>query len=114
MQVETKPKVDHTPAELDDTSKLLLKAAAAIEESGHRQYDLGAPSRGFCVLGGMAYIEYGSAISIAQGKDWTPAMSRAMSRLSCSVGGCAVAWNNAEERTKDEVVAKLRAVALGG
>jgi hypothetical protein len=35
MKTKTQPKVDHTPAELDDLSRMLLKAASLIEERGH-------------------------------------------------------------------------------
>lgn len=100
---ETKylPRVDHAPAELDDASKILLKAAALIEESGWCQNAMFDKGR-MCALGAI-----GTAGRYQQSA--YDARDRLQSALHAGVG----AWNDVDGRTKDEVVAKLRAVALG-
>ncbi len=112
-EIKHLPKTDHTPAKLDDASKLLLKAASAIETYGHVKGDLGHPSKGFCFLGALTFAEHGSADAIINGKGWNKSMSAAQQRFCRNLGGQSeVDWNNAPHRTKDEVVAKMRAVAL--
>jgi hypothetical protein len=103
MKVETKPKVDHTPAELDDVSKALLAAADYIDKNGWIQEYLGSDVGPVCALGGIYYANYGR----------TGIYCDAAGRVMESVGGRLDSWNDQPGRTKDEVVSKLRAVALG-
>lgn len=96
---------------LADWAKALLKGAALIEERGWCQGDYQSEGR-LCVLG---------AIKVAVGKepdgdeDTDPIVFRAKKAMCASVGiGLIHEWNDDPARTKEEVVAKLRAVALGG
>jgi hypothetical protein len=102
-EVKHLPKVDHTPAELDEASKLLLKAAVLIEEHGLWQGDPRKAVGGICAI-------------LAIPRD-SPAAYDAQERLIKAVGGTRIVhvfeWNDAPERTAAEVCAKLRAVALG-
>lgn len=108
-EVKHLPKVDHTPAKLDAPSKLLLKAAALIEKHGHCQTGSGQDEDGrMCVLVAIARIP---------GKEG--AHNTAVDRLTAAVPhvrprGClhqVALWS---DRTPTaEVLAKLRAVALG-
>lgn len=100
-EVKNFPKVDHTPAELDDLSRALLKAADYIERHGWQQEFLGCGGGPVCVLGGIYYANEGRYYITAAG------------RLMDSLGGRADQWNDRPGRTQAEVVAKLRAVALG-
>ena len=92
------------PAQLDEASKLLLKAAALIEVRGWVQGNFEC-SRGYCI--GGAAIRADTTL----GRVVYPI---ALKRVSASLGTFYVGWNDTPGRTKDEVVAKLRAVALGG
>lgn len=93
-------KVDHTPAELDETSRILLKAAALIEEKGHSQGTCGPGPQGpFCII---------SAIFYANGTRFS---SSAEKRIAAAVGNGYVRWSDTSPAAT--VIAKLRAVALG-
>lgn len=109
-EIKQLPKTDHTPAELDETSRILLNAANLIEERGHCK---GAAQVGdaFCLSGA---ISRAALDSFQEGSDWSlwRGHEEAMARLRTHME-CPVAWNDRPERTKEEVVAKLRAVALG-
>ena len=102
------PKVDHTPAVLDEPAQMLLKAADVIEKYGHAKSTLGHISVGFCINGALNFAATGTSTN------QTTAGNSAKMRMMASLGGDQISWNNAPERTADEVVAKLRAVALGG
>jgi hypothetical protein len=110
-EVKHLPKVDHTPAELDAASRLLLRTAEVIERQGWCQCYIGIANGQVCLEG---------ALMIAAGK--TPesviipntVAGEAVSRVRASVGMGAYQWNDKPGRTKEEVIAKLRAVALGG
>ena len=100
-----RPCWENDVSRLDDAGEVLLKAAEIIEERGWCQNAL-SNGTGFCAVGalGMASRERG-------GQGFTEAWAR----LEANVLGLNVAdWNDNPFRTKEEVVAKLRAVALGG
>ena len=108
MKTITQPKVDHQPAVLDDASKLLLKAAAYLESKGWR---CGSGDSGVCAYEAIVYADKPDAIQ-------TPLATVAAERLAAALGCSEITgifkWNDARGRTKDEVIAKLRAVALRG
>lgn len=110
-EVKHLPKVDHTPAELDAASKILLKAAAVIEERGLAKGERCNAKGAMCVHGAIAFAAHGDPHAWEQ-DDGRLAVTRMVEAVDPGCGGAAQ-WNNARERTKDEVVAKLRAVALG-
>ena len=90
--------------ELDEASKVLLRAADLIEDRGWCQRALEDDMGRYCAIG-----------AILQVPGTTDERSVAATRLMKSICERDVAvWNNAPGRTKEEVVAKLRAVALGG
>jgi hypothetical protein len=96
---------------LDDASKLLLKAAALIEERGWCQREQESDDGRLCALGALHYADgnrpYDGVSKLGQ---------KARNRLCRAIGTDRVGsqWNDVPGRTKEEVVAKLRAVALGG
>ncbi|HEX8106741.1 MAG TPA: hypothetical protein VF516_03385 [Kofleriaceae bacterium] len=99
-EVKHLPKVDHTPAVLDDASKLLLKMADVIETRGHCQH-LAEDSKGrVCIVGATNYT--GTI------KGWCEVIDR----MERAMGQRFIEWNNTPGRTKEEVVAKLRAIAF--
>lgn len=98
MKVETKPKVDHTPAEMDEASLALLRAAAFLEESG---------------LWGVQHCAWTAINCSAHGITKMEASARMFKALGADNVGGIFRWNDTVGRTQDEVVAKLRAVALG-
>jgi hypothetical protein len=102
MKTKTQPKVDHTPAELDETSRILLRAAAIIEERGHAKTTSGyGPNGEVCAM---------CAIKEATPGNWFDLVAE--NRLRESIGSIHITgWNNSHSAT--EVAAKLRAVALG-
>src|SRR5437867_3333049 len=109
-EVKHLPKVDHTPAELDDASKLLLAAAAIIERQGWCQCFIGTFGGQLCIEGALNVARGREPIAMLEGNEVT---LEALLRVNKAVGASAFHWNDTPGRTKDEVVAKLRAVALG-
>lgn len=107
MFVEEKTQGE-VPAKLDEADNLLLKAAAVIERQGWCQNSIGTLDGRVCLEG---------AINVAAGMTpgnlivGVPAL--ALRRVVRALGESAFMWNDRPERTKDEVVSKLRAVALG-
>jgi hypothetical protein len=89
-----------TPADL------LLRAADLLEEFGWRQMHVGSKRQGaFCALGAIntATSDHG----LERGAEWQEAR-QILERL---VGGSVAHWNDADGRTRAEVVAKLREAA---
>lgn len=111
---------------LDDVSKLLLKAAALIEERGWCTHLLSDDRGRMCLRGGL--------IAAAGHKPWGlhdrsgigwcnlvngevpngAAIIEADARVEKVVGEHPATWNNEKAGSAAAVVAKLRAVALGG
>ena len=89
--------------ELDEASKVLLRAAEKIEREGWIQ-DMYSNEHGLCLLGALGY-------PLHEGRD---EVEEARLRLAMTIRGPLTRWNDAPGRTKEEVVAKLRSVALGG
>jgi hypothetical protein len=116
---ETKhlPKVDHTPAELGEERRLLLKAADLMEARGHCKGRLATERfHGAVCLYGALYAAANHGDAWASGPHIAKAGEAALlvrHALGLKNSYSEIDWNNAPERTKDEVVAKLRAVALG-
>jgi hypothetical protein len=108
-EVKHFPKVDHTPAELDEASKLLLKAADLIEKNGlnNKNYKYIHEDGSICVK---------CAINLADGGEpedmnsFFQSRLDAIYRLDSAIGETAYEWILG--RPQQEVVAKLRAVAL--
>lgn len=96
--------VTHEPAVLDEASELLLQGASRLERLGWCQNSVGGLFDGpTCMVGSLIV------------RDPSAAFMKAWRRLDMSVeGGSSTAWNDKPGRTKEEVVAKLRAVALYG
>jgi hypothetical protein len=100
---------------LDEASKLLLKAAAVIEERGWCQNTLESHDGRVCFAGAMKVAAYGKAWPDGPGAI-QPLMERAWYRFEDAMGvtrGLVGRWNDEPGRTQAEVVAKIRAVALG-
>lgn len=103
-------RVTHEPAVLDEPSKLLLKAAALIERVGWCQNSLRSKDGAVCMEGALATALGGSTkYNLLDGgigeQTWK--------RLQRNLGTSPWLWNDQKSNTQDEVVAKLRAVALG-
>lgn len=99
--------------QLDEASKLLLKAASIIEERGWCQHNLQSSDGRLCLEGAISFAYYGHAM----GAFCDPATRVAFDRMAAATSKDREAphhWNDDKGRTKEEVVAKLRAVALGG
>ena len=98
---------------LDEASKILLKAASLIEERGWCQHALETHEGRMCANGAV-WIAAGRPVSKdgVPPPEWHLTYRAARTRLWSSVGHVHD-WNDAKDRTQAEVVAKLRAVALG-
>lgn len=106
-EIKHLPKVDHTPDDLQPWQRLLLAAADHIERYGWCQ------GRAYARLGfNVPSCMYGAICD----QEHFPKGARAMAEIKVNeaLGGFMAHWNDAPERTKPEVIAKLRAVALGG
>ncbi len=105
MFVETK-KEGEAPAEVKPLAlwqQHLLSAATCIEKYGWVQNDIGDEHIGFCYVGAMMFAPGVHSYSDASRK------------LGKYLGlSDIVHWNNAEGRTKEEVVTAMRACAIGG
>lgn len=113
-EVKHLPKIDHTPAELDEPSRLLLKAAALIEERGHHKGSYSASNGMVCFRGALNIAACGDPVGIPNAPGADEASIRFLQTLRREGWGLGwLEWNDAPDRTRDEVVAKMRAVALG-
>jgi len=92
---------------LDDAAKLLLKAAVLIEERGWCQHEAKDTEGRLCVHGALYYANNESVNDL---------LRASADRFDASLPPNMLTpqWNDMPCRIKDEVVAKLRAVALGG
>ena len=89
--------------ELDPTTRVLLEAADRIDRLGLCKIVAEGPDGSVCVLQAIG----------RSGRD-EDEIRKTIARLERVVGFPAYHWNDAPERTKDEVIAKLRTIALGG
>lgn len=106
-EVKHLPKVDHTPAHLSDVSKTILKAADLIEEKGWIQ-GRWASSHGYCMRGAVyGVFNNGGAF----GDTPTPILGYMESRMP--PGQDCMKFNDTPGRTKEEVVSRMRSIALG-
>lgn len=124
-EVKYLPTIDHAPAKLDKPSKLLLKAAALIEEYGLAKHIQCDTTGRLCAVG--AIVKADGGVPYGEGNLWTGARSmtkvgleahkrfaEALAEITPLQSDPIASWNNTPERTADEVIAKLRAVALSG
>lgn len=109
MFVEEKRQGEVTEtATLTDEQRALLKAADLIEEHGHVQGRYGNERVGFCILGAL-HMAVGIKSPDSVPDD--PVVAAAVNKyLATAIKARADDWN--DSHSKDEVVAKLRAVAL--
>jgi hypothetical protein len=104
-------KVDHTPAVLDELSVRLLKAASHIEDHGWCQNTVRTTEGRVCVAGAIFAVTNNDANPDPLRNCMFAAFRVA---IGCAPDGGGIPnWNDQPGRTKDEAVAKLRAVALG-
>ena len=114
-EVKHLPKVDHAPAQLEEWQKLLLKAADLIESYGLAKHTT-CNNRGAMCLRGALLVAAG-AERVRHGPDMGQASNdvlEADNKMRAAVRSNPAMWNNEPARTEKEVVAKMRAVALGG
>lgn len=99
-------------AKLSPEQRLLLDAADVIRKNGHCKNALRDAAGRVCAIG--AIME--AAREAYPGPNWSGFRDRVTDafRLVEEVGGipCIAAWNNAPERTADEVIAAFERVAL--
>lgn len=95
--------------------RTLWAAADIIVEQGWCQNTAKNAIGNVCMGGAISMAHHGSAYGWAEAKD---ALARMRNTLKAeepalSISGCAVSeWNNQPGRTAEEVIAKLREVAL--
>lgn len=105
---------------LDDIGRVMLDAAALIRERGHCKYVVERDGR-VCLLGAIATVMTGSADGFHQHRVTgrviemiNPFPNEFYARMHHHLGGVdPVEWNNAPERTGEEVAAALEAAAPG-
>lgn len=111
-EVKHLPKVDHTPADLDEPAKLLLKAAALIEDRGLERVGYESKSGCLCVMGAIAIAACGTSKGGVSGSG--DDACEAWRRTRVVDGEVAFHWIQRAEVTPAMVVAHLRSVALAG
>lgn len=118
----------HLKPQLDATSKLLLKAADLIETNGLAKGKLCTNETGnlgaMCIRGALNFAATRYAFGWDGAFDDGTPRREAETRLANALGliphlfspspGALPLWNNAPERTADEVVRIMRRVAFGG
>ena len=105
--------VKHLAKELDKADLLLLKAADALETFGHCKYRLRDDQGRMCLVGALLFAKTGKS-HFPDDKFVASSIIRVpFLRIEKSVGE-PVSWNNAPERTAEEVIATLRRVAWEG
>ena len=108
------PEIASPKVELDEAALLLLKLAELIEKRGHCKHVLFVGDRctgPVCIWGGFSAIASEIGDATAPPGRWT---HRAAERLRAHLGCDEIQWNNAPERTAEEVIEVLRRVALEG
>ena len=103
--------LERTTREMDEASKLLLKAAQLIEDGGLAR-GLLRDGSSFCVVGAITYVAFGKTLPLFDRRAWG---CPAIQKLRHAIGGGdsqMVVWNNGSRA--DEVISTLRRVALGG
>jgi hypothetical protein len=109
-EIKHLPKFDHTPAVFDAPSDCLLKAAAWLEKHGLCQSGMVGTDGSGCIVHATFATGYGNEF---------PVIQEAQRRLSAAIPEipgtwkCLVQWNERSGVTQAEVIAKMRAVALG-
>lgn len=111
MFVETEERkhgeaVEAPATALDETARILMKAADLLIEYGHCKNAISNSYGNMCVLGAILCAATGDPDNV------TIAGAQAHMRLNEALRMSAIYWNNRPERTKAEVIAKLREVAL--
>jgi hypothetical protein len=99
------PETVRTPKEVTEAD-VLHRAADLLEEFGHCKGALGSKERGeFCVMGALTEARRDLGVRDGLGMGYTP--------LADAIGRDVFLhiWNNHPDRTKAEVVAKLREAA---
>ena len=97
--------------------QVLLKGADAIEQHGHIKEGYGAPDTGFCAMGALRYVVAGDRPLVAMPEDDRRLYRQARDLLGRSLGYDGfthepiVKFNDAPERTADEVIAAMRKAA---
>lgn len=109
-EVKHLPKVDHTPAELDEPSRLLLRAAALIEEKGLCQSGPFVDSDGRICF--QCALKLGLGLG-AREMDVPDVWHQANQRMSVAVGHAPFLWIERRDVTQEQVLSKMRSVALG-
>lgn len=101
-----------TEIKIEPWQKILLDAANILEEKGWIQRER---SRGtnYCMLGAIEVATYGRIRCFLRSwDDHDPVLREAVNHVQNSLDGLAPwIWNDAESRTKEQVIAKLREVA---
>lgn len=94
---------------MDETGKILLRAAKLIEQRGWTQGTYEDGDGCLCVLGAIVVAELGGRTP----KDWEAATmdASAVYRLEDTVQRHANAWNDKRGRTAEEVIDALIAAA---
>jgi hypothetical protein len=101
------------PVEVNPLSKLYAAAADAIEQKGHAKYALITDTGAMCIMGAINYVATGDACDYDNRLFQGDYNVRIIEPLEQFTGGRnPIGWNNAPERTKEEVVAMLRKAAL--
>lgn len=93
--------------------ELAAKAADYIEEHGHTKYTLEDWDGRVCISGALILAGGGSIgpRSTVVPPSWSEVMKLVGRHVGLSAAWTVVGWNNAPERTQEEVVAVLREVA---
>ena len=89
---------------VDELGQIMLKAADLLEKDGWCQHHLSNNEGAHCVRG--ALMEFGSAYVVLQAEQRLKAIG-----IPCDDWYGIVSWNNAPERTAEEVINALRAAA---
>jgi len=92
-------------AELPETSRILLRAADLIRKYGHTKGTY-RDTDGFCILGSVMHI------CQELRRDWTNIYANTISRLPDPDDFVLSVWNDAKDRTAEDVINLLEETAF--
>lgn len=90
--------------------EILLKAAAILETDGWTQSNF-KDENGYCILGAMHMATYGYVNRLPMTERHDPDMLDGIHKIMANIGTMPFMWNDAHDRTKEQVITKLREVA---
>lgn len=103
------PKWAPTEIKLEPWQEILLRAADILEEHGWVQGQIGYDGEGYCAFGAM--IKALATVNHMGLDDAMMKLGNAVATIGSPFDSAIFRWNDREDRTKEQVISKMREVA---